>query len=161
MDTIRQDIRYAFRRLLKSPGFTVVALLTLALGIGANSAIFSVINGVLLRPLPYPDSDRLVGLFHLSEGERATMSGPNFYDLRALSKTLADAAAATRVRTILTGRGEPVRLDGAQVSGNIFDLLGVPPLLGRTLRLADNEAGGNRNVVVLSFGLWQQRFGAD
>jgi hypothetical protein len=92
METFRQDLRYAFRRLLKSPGFTSVALLTLALGIGANSAIFSVINGVLLRPLPYPEAERLVGLFHLFEGHRETMSGPNYFDVRALSQTLADAA---------------------------------------------------------------------
>src|SRR5262245_47974110 len=106
METFRQDLRYAFRRLLKSPGFTAVALLTLALGIGANSAIFSVINGVLLRPLPYPEPERLVGLFHLSGGSRETMSGPNFFDLKALTQTLADAAAISRSRVILTGRGE-------------------------------------------------------
>src|SRR5262245_58184947 len=161
MEILRQDLRYAFRRLLKSPGFTVVAVLTLALGIGANSAIFSVINGVLLRPLPYPEPERLVGLFHLTEGHRETMSGPNFFDLRAISQTLADAAAISRSRVILTGRGEPVRLDGAEVSGSLFDVLGVQPLLGRALRPDDNQHGANRHVVVLSYGLWQQRFGAD
>src|SRR5687767_1633403 len=98
MDTLRQDIRYALRRLVKSPGFTLVAVLTLALGIGANSAIFSVVNGVLLKPLPYHDPDRLVGIYHLSEGRRATMSGPNFTDVRKLSKTLGDAAAFSRGR---------------------------------------------------------------
>jgi putative ABC transport system permease protein len=131
METFRQDLRYAFRRLLKSPGFSIVALLTLALGIGANSAIFSVINGVLLRPLPYPEPERLVGLFHSFEGHRETMSGPNYFDLETLSQTMADAAAVSRSRVILTGRGEPVRLDGAEVSGSLFNVLGVKPLLGR------------------------------
>src|SRR5580765_4821076 len=108
MDSFRQDVRYAIRRLLKSPGFTIVAVLTLALGIGANSAIFSVVNGVLLKPLPYAESERLVGLYHVYEGHRATMPGPNFTDGRKLSKTLADAAAISRSRVILTGQGEPV-----------------------------------------------------
>jgi len=161
METFRQDLRYAFRRLLKSPGFSIVALLTLALGIGANSAIFSVINGVLLRPLPYPEPERLVGLFHSFEGHRETMSGPNYFDLETLSQTMADAAAVSRSRVILTGRGEPVRLDGAEVSGSLFNVLGVKPLLGRALRPEDNQPGADRRVVVLGYGLWQQRFGGD
>ena len=132
MDNLRQDVRYAFRRLIKSPAFTAVALLTLALGIGANTAIFSVVNAVLLKPLPYANPEELVGIFHLTEGRRATMSGPNFTDVRKLNTTLQDAAAYTRTRTILTGRGEPVRLDGAMVSASIFTLLGVPAKLGRT-----------------------------
>ena len=158
MDTFRQDIRYAFRRLLKSPGFTAVAVLTLALGIGANTAIFSVVNGVLLEPLPYSEPERLVGVFHFSEGRRATMSGPNFWDVAAQSTTLAASAAYARARVILTGQGEPVRLDAADVSGAFFDLLGVPPLAGRSFRHDDNQPGRPR-VAILSYGLWQQRFG--
>jgi putative ABC transport system permease protein len=158
MDTLRQDIRYAIRRLVKSPGFTAVAVLTLALGIGANTAIFSVVNGVLLKPLPFTQPDRLVGLFHVSEGRRSTMSGPNFWDLRRESQTLADAAAFSRARMILTGQGEPVRLDGADVTGSFFDLLGARPLWGRTFREDDNQPGKPK-IVVLSYGLWQQRFG--
>jgi putative ABC transport system permease protein len=160
MDNLRQDIRYAFRRLLKSPAFTVVALLTLALGIGANTAIFSVVNAVLLKPLPYPEPQQIVGIYHLSEGTRATMSGPNFTDVKKLATTLEDAGAYTRLRTILTGRGEPVRLDGAQVSASLFELLGVRPALGRTFRADENEPGKHR-VAILSHGLWLQRFGGD
>jgi putative ABC transport system permease protein len=160
MDTLRQDLRYAFRRLLKSPGFAIVALLTLSLGIGANSAIFSVINGVLLQPLPYAEPERLVRIYHFSEGQRSSMSGPNFIDLRKSSQTLADAAAIAGSRAILTGQGDPVRLDSAEVSASLFDLLGVQPLLGRTFRADENEPGKSK-VAVLSWGLWQQRFGAD
>ena len=160
MDTLRQDLKYAIRRLIKSPAFTAVALLTLALGIGANTAIFSVVHAVLLKPLPYNDPDNIVSIFHLSEGQRSTMSGPNFYDVKMQSKALVDAAAYTRARQILTGRGEPVRLDGAQVSASIFDVLGVRPLLGRTFRAGDNQPG-NTHVAILSYNLWQQRFGGD
>ena len=158
MDTFRRDLTYALRRLLKSPVFTIVAVLTLALGIGANSAIFSVVYGVLLKPLPFADPGRLVGIYHVSEGHRATMSGPNFVDVRNLSKTLVDAAAISRSRVILTGRGEPVRLDGAEVSTSFFDVLGVAPVLGRTFR-SDEGQPSHPKVVVLGFGLWQQRFG--
>jgi putative ABC transport system permease protein len=160
MDTLRQDINYACRRLFRSPGFTAVAVVTLALGIGANSAIFSVVNAVLLRPLPYAEPERLVGLHHFSEGTISSMSGPNFTDLRAMSKTMVDAAVYTRSRVILTGQGEPVRLDGARVSAGIFNVLGVPPILGRTFNADENQPGRN-NVTILSYGLWQQRFGGD
>ena len=160
MDTLKQDIRYAVRRLIKSPAFTIVALLTLALGIGANTAIFSVVHAVLLKPLPYHDPDNLLTVFHLSEGRRTTMSGPNFYDVSKQSTTLADAAAYTRSRMILTGRGEPVRLTGAQVSGPFFDVLGVRPMLGRAFRSDDNQPGRTK-VAILSYNLWQQRFGGD
>src|SRR5687767_456663 len=113
MDTLRQDIRYALRRLIKSPVFTVVALVTLALGIGANTAIFTVVNTVLLKPLPYREPDQIVGIYHVSNGRRAVMSGPNFVDVRKQSRSLEDAAAISRTRMILTGHGEPVRLDAA------------------------------------------------
>src|SRR4030095_3020358 len=101
-----QDIHYALRRLVKAPGFTFVAVVTLALGIGANSAIFSVVNGVLLKPLPFPESDRLVGVYHVSEGERAVMSGPNFTDVTRAAKSLENAAATTNTGVILTGQGD-------------------------------------------------------
>ena len=160
MDHLRQDVTYAIRRLVRAPGFTLVAMLTLGLGIGANSAIFSVVNGVLLQPLPYPESDRLVGVYHVSEGRRVVMSGPNFMDVVRASKSLESAAATTRERKILTGEGEPVRLDVAEVSASLFDVLRVRPALGRTFA-ADEDTPGKTNVVVLSNGLWQQRFGSD
>ena len=160
MDTLRQDIRYALRRLLKSPGFTIVAVVTLALGIGANTAIFSVVNGIILKPLPFPESDRLVGIYHVSEGSRVTMSGPNFTDVRKQSQTLSDAAAIARGRVVLTGSGDPVRLDAADVSASFFDILRIRPALGRTFRPDENETG-KTNVAVLSHAIWQQRFGAD
>jgi putative ABC transport system permease protein len=160
MDTIRQDIRYAFRRLIRTPAFTLVALLTLALGIGANTAIFSVVHAVLLQPLPYRAPEEIVGIYHLSEGHRATMSGPNFTDVKKLNTTLQEAAAYTRNRMILTGQGEPVRLDTAEVSASLFELLGVRAMRGRTFR-ADENQSGKTHVTVLSHELWQQRFGAD
>jgi putative ABC transport system permease protein len=160
MDTLRQDLTYALRRLIKSPGFTLVAVATLALGIGANSAIFSVVNGVLLKPLPYPEADRLVGVYHTSEGHRAVMSPPNFIDVAHAATTLENAAAVSGSRAILTGEGEPVRLDTAEVSASLFNVLRVRPALGRTFN-ADENTPGKTNVVVLSYGLWQQRFGSD
>ena len=158
MHILRQDMKYALRRLIKSPGFAIVAVLTLALGIGANTAIFSVVYGVLLKPLPFADPDRLMAVYHLSEGHRSSMSGPNFVDVRRLSHTLADAAAITRARVILTGQGEPVRLDGASVSTSFFNVLGVAPILGRTFYAEEGQTGRTK-VAVLAYGLWQQRFG--
>ena len=146
MDTIRQDIRYAFRRLIKSPAFTLVALLTLALGIGANTAIFSVVNGVLLQRLPYASPEQIVGIFHLAEGRRATMSGPNFTDVRKLNTTLQDAAAYSRTRTILTGQGEPIRLDGADTAGSA-------PLWGAGSWEVVNRSGAVPNICCSSAGL--------
>ena len=158
MDTLRQDLHYALRRLLKNPGFTAVAVLTLALGIGANSAIFSVINAVLLRPLPYPESDRLVGVFHVWQGEHAVMSPSNFLDVRQQAKTLEDAAAFDPTELTLTGAGNPVRLQGSEVSASFFNVLRVRPMLGRTFAPDENEPGKDK-VAVLSYGLWQERFG--
>jgi putative ABC transport system permease protein len=158
MDCFKQDLVYAFRRLLRTPGFTGIAIVTLALGIGANSAIFSVVNGVLLKPLPYPEADRLVGVYHVYDGHRAVMSGPNFVDAALHSRSLENAAAISRDRVILTGEGDPLRLDAADVSASLFSVLRVRPLLGRTFD-ADEDTPGKTDVIVLSHGLWQQRFG--
>jgi putative ABC transport system permease protein len=158
MDSLRQDLHYALRRLTKNPGFTAVAVLTLALGIGANSAIFSVVNAVLLRPLPYPESDRLVGMFQVWKGERAVMSPANFLDLRKQARTLEDAAAMDSTEVTITGVGDPIRVEGTEASASFFDVLRVRPLIGRTFAGDENEPGKDK-VVVLSYGLWQQRFG--
>src|SRR5215204_5131134 len=160
MDHLKQDLHYAVRRLFKSPGFTLVAVLTLALGIGANSAIFSVVNGVLLKPLPYPEPDRLVGVYHTTEGRRAVMSGPNFTDVVRAATTLESAAAISTTRMILTGEGEPARLPIARVSASLFNVLRVRPEIGRTFA-ADENTPGKTNVVILSHAVWEQRFGRD
>jgi putative ABC transport system permease protein len=160
MDYLKQDLQYALRRLLKIPGFTAVAVLTLALGIGANSAIFSVVNGVLLKPLPYPESDRLIGVYHTSDGGRATMSGPNFTDIARMATTLEAVAAIATSGAILTGEGEPTRLRIASVSAAFFDVLRVQPALGRRFNPDENTPGKTR-IVILSHALWEQRFGGD
>ena len=158
MDTLNQDLQYAFRRLVRSPGFTAVAVLTLALGIGANSAIFSVINAVLLRPLPYPEPERLVGVYQVWKGSRDVMSPANFLDIRAQTRTLDDAAAISSGEYTLTGAGDPIRLRGSEVSASFFDVLRVGAMLGRTFAADENEPGKDK-VIVLGYGLWQQRFG--
>src|SRR5688572_19085516 len=132
MDHLKQDLHYAVRRLFKAPGFTLIAVLTLALGIGANSAIFSVVNGVLLTPLPFPESDRLVGVYHVTEGKRVVMSGPNFTDIARAATTLENVAAMSTTRTVLTGEGEPERLSVAEVSAALFNVLRVHPEIGRS-----------------------------
>jgi putative ABC transport system permease protein len=158
MDILRQDLQYAFRRLLRNPTFTAVAVLTLALGIGANSAIFSVVNAVLLRPLPYPEPDRLVGMYHVWKGSREVMSPSNFLDLREQTRTLENAAAIAQADLTITGAGDPLRVPGSEVSASFFDVLRVRPLLGRTFAPDENEPG-KIGVAVISHGLWQQRFG--
>jgi putative ABC transport system permease protein len=160
MDYLKQDLQYAVRRLLKAPGFTAVAVLTLALGIGANSAIFSVVNGVLLKPLPFPESGRLVRVYHTSDGSRSSMSGPNFTDIARMATTLEGMAAISTAGMILTGVGEPTRLRVAEVSAALFNVLRVRPALGRVFN-ADENTPGRTNIVILSHALWEQRFGGD
>jgi predicted permease len=156
-----QDLRFGARMLFKQPGFTAIAVLTLALGIGANITIFSVVNSVLLRPLPYPNSDRLVFLWSdspkLNIRERASAYA-NFSEWRDQNKSFEDLAVFDPTVVTLTGAAEPEQVMSVRASANLFPLLGVAPMLGRTFT-ADEEQQRVR-VVVLSHGLWQRRFGA-
>ncbi|HEX3228968.1 MAG TPA: ABC transporter permease [Pyrinomonadaceae bacterium] len=164
METLIQDIRYGLRSLWKRPGFTAVALITLALGIGANTAIFSLINAVLIRPLPFREPDRLVWSWGniRNGGNRASVSPLDYLDYRQQNRTFEEFAAMISVplSANLTGGGEPQRLTAAGVTGNFFQAVGVQPALGRTLML-ENESTGRDQVAVLSYGLWQKRFGGD
>jgi len=144
--------------LCKNPGFTLVAVLTLALGIGANTAIFSVVNAVLLQPLPYEDPDRLVVIWN--KYLQASNSVPDYFDRREQSKTLEDIAALTIWNTNLTGSGEPVRILSSSVTASFFPVMGVQPAQGRAFRPEEDRPGNNR-VAVLSHGCWQRRFGGD
>src|SRR5213595_2675604 len=159
---ITQDLRYGLRMLWKNPGFTIVAVLALALGIGANTAIFSVVNTVLLQPLPYKNPGQLIMLWenatHLGF-PKDTPSPANFLDWRAQNTVFTVIAAMAQKDFNLTGVGEPERLDGRRVSANLFDLLGVQPRLGRRFLPEEDKPG--THVVILSYGLWQRRFGSD
>src|SRR5215216_6185658 len=158
-----QDLRYAARMLSKSPGFTFVAVLTLALGIGANTAIFSVVYGVLLRPLPYTDPDRLV-IFMQAYPQKGLntwgLSQANFAMYRDQNQSFERIAAYTSTGFNLTGDGEPERLIGANVTADFFGVFGVEPALGRTFR-PEEDTPGNNNVCVLSYSFWQRRFAGD
>jgi putative ABC transport system permease protein len=160
MDTLRQDLAYAFRRLRQAPGFTLVAVATLALGIGANTAIFSVVNGVLLKPLPYPGSERLVAVSQVWEGKREVYSPPNFLDVQSQSTSFESIAAYGGGEATLTGQGEPVSVPGAEVSASFFGVLGVQPLHGRFFRSGENDAAMAK-ILVLGHALWMERFGGD
>lgn len=163
MRTLIQDVRYGIRMLLKQPGFTLVAVITLALGIGANTAIFSVVNAVLLRPLPFPQSDQLVMVTlanPLTGGDRVPLSEADFLDWRAQNQVFEDLAAYTDNWFSLTGDGEPQRLRGAWVSAGFFSTLGAQPLVGRSF-VAGEDAPGGAPLVILSQRLWEHRFGSD
>jgi len=162
MEIFWQDLRYSLRTLWKSPGFTLIAVVALALGIGANTAIFSVVNAVLLRPLPYASPEKLVWIWETSpvnEIPQEVASYPNFNDWRQQSQSFEGMAAFAGYYQFLTGPdGTPERLSGAAVVGDFFKVLGVQPMLGRTFLPEENQ-GGNQRAVILSYGLWQQRFG--
>jgi putative ABC transport system permease protein len=161
---LSQDFRVALRGLRRTPGFTAVAVLTLALGIGANSALFSVLRSVLLRPLPYPHAAELIQVWsdHRARGrpEPEWLTPPDFLDWRDGNQTFAGMAAYQGWAPDLTGTGEPEALGGIAVTGNYFTVLGVSPAHGRLLTMADDDAGAER-VVVLSDAVWRRRFGAD
>jgi len=162
MDSLIKDIRYGFRSLWKRPGFTAIALIALALGIGANTAIFSLVNAVVLRPLPFPEPDRLVWVWGniRNGGNRASVSPLDFLDYREQNKTLENLAATMQVPVNVTGNGDPERLNAAAVTGNFFQTFGVTPVLGRGFTL-ENEKTGQDQVTVLSHDFWQRRFGGD
>jgi len=162
MDAILKDIRYGLRGLLKNPGFTLVAVLTLALGIGANAAIFSVVNAVLLKPLKFQDPDRLVIIW-----EEATFAGfptntpapGNYVDWKAQNQSFEDMAATAESSFNLTGDGEPERVAAERVTQSFFPLLGVQPLIGRVFSSDEVKAGSDNKVAILSYELWQSRYG--
>src|SRR2546422_9737158 len=161
MDTLWQDIRYAVRMMGKNLGVTGIVVVVLALGIGANTAIFSVVNAALLRPLPYADPDRLVRLSEDSPNvPQMSISYPNFLDWREQNKVFSGIAAMQFRSLNLTGKDEPERLAGRAVSAELFDVLGVKPALGRGFAPEEDRQGANP-VAIISNGLWQRRFGSD
>jgi len=160
MGTLLQDVKYGLRMLAKNPGFTVVAIITLALGIGANTAIFSVVNGVLLNPLPFSDPDRLVALYSRTpDSPRWSISYPNFLDWVHDNRSFSDLASYRMDDFNLTGTGEPERLPAEMVSATFFPLLGVKPVIGRLFR-PEEDLVGAAPVVLISGGLWKRKFGA-
>ena len=161
METLIKDIRYGIRGLRKRPGFTFVAVLTLALGIGANTAIFSVVNAVLLKPLAFKDPDRLVIVWEdaaFAGFPRNTPAPANYYDWKSQNRSFEDMAATASASFNLTGDGDPERVAAHRVSANFFPLLGVQPLLGRPFLQEEDRDGGNK-VALLSYQLWQTRYG--
>ena len=163
MDSLFQDLRFAARSLLKSPAFLIVAVSTLALGIGANTAIFSVVNGVLLRPLAFVDADRLVTLWEnnpLQNRQRANVSHPNYLEWKQQSRSFEEIAAWRSMLVTLTGGDQAERVMLALVSRELFEVLRVEPVLGRTFT-AEEDQPGVTPVVLISHGLWLRRFGGD
>ncbi|HEV2706942.1 MAG TPA: ABC transporter permease, partial [Pyrinomonadaceae bacterium] len=165
METLIQDLRYGVRMLIKGRTFTLMTILILALGIGATSAIFSVVNVILLKPLPYKDAERIVMLWEnnprLQLGiDNLPASAGNFVDWQSRTRSFEHIAALMPDAFNLTGVGDPERLAGARVSANLFQLMGVEAKPGNTFSL-DADKPENSNVVILSHSLWQRRFGSD
>lgn len=165
MGTLWQDIRYALRMLRRSPGFTAVAILTLALGIGANTAIFSAVYGLLLRPLPYADASRLVTVdaykkYSVGVMSIISFSGDGWKQIRAHAPEFEQWATYSQGEFALTGEVEPEKLSGSEVSGDFFSVLGVHPLFGRPILASDTQPA-NARVVILSYALWKDMFGSD
>src|SRR5579883_1858704 len=156
MGTILRELRYGLRTLTKSPAFSIVAVLTLALGIGASTAIFSVVDAVLLRALPYPHPENLVRVWEQApDGHRMNFADPNFDDLRAQNSTLSDLSEYEYGLLSVAGGSEPVRVQAAEVSSNFFRTLGVEPFLGRTFVAEEQQLHG-RPAVIVSYGFWQR-----
>src|SRR5215469_15061109 len=166
MNTLWLDLRYGLRMLAKSPGFTIVAVLTLALGIGAGTAVFSIVDAVLLKPLPYPHAERIVFPWRQSPPKIDLGYNEIPWGARTLQhfqrdvKTFQDVGAFEAAGFNLTGTGDPVRIDGARASAGFFRALGVAPLIGRTFIDEEDHPGHDREVI-LGYGVWQRKFGAD
>src|SRR5687768_17569637 len=161
MNTLVQELRYALRMLLKHPGVTAIAVLTLALGIGANTAIFSVVNAVLLNPLPYREPDRLVALWeNVPTHGRWRVAPANFFDWKQQNTVFEDVVAYGGASLTLTGDGEPEQLHGSRVSSGYFAVVGVEPVLGRSFAPEEYEVGRDK-VVILAHALWQRRYGGN
>jgi putative ABC transport system permease protein len=163
MDILWQDLRYGFRMLIKSPGFTLIAVLTIGIGIGANTAIFSVVNSILLRPLPYKDTERLMKVYESNEPlglGRFAVSLANYVDWKDQNKVFDDVAAYLVTSFTYASESEPARVQGAAVTSSLFNVLGVTPVMGQVFSPEEEKPGGARTVV-LSYGLWQRRFASD
>ena len=161
LESFMQDVRYGVRSLAKNPGFAVVAILTLALGIGANTAIFSVVNGVLLRPLPYPNPEQIVWFEDVQPKlAAAPLSAPEFIAYRDHNHTLSQIAAYRPLNFTFTGQGPAERLRGGVVTPQYFELFGISAAQGRNFNEADGKPGAPR-VAILTNGYWQTRFGGD
>src|SRR5208337_27068 len=160
MGTILQDLKYGLRVLAKSPGFTAAAVTTLALAIGVNTALFSVVNGVLLNPLPYAEPDRLVALYsHYANYTQSSISYPNFLDWVRDNRSFSALAAYRGDDFNLTGRGEPERVPVEMISASFFPVLGVRPSVGRTF-LPEEDQLGATPVALIGGGFWKRKFGA-
>jgi predicted permease len=161
METMLQDIRYGFRMLAKSPGFTAIAILTLTLGIGANTAIFSVVNAVLLAPLPYAEPSRLAALYESQPSfPDSSISYPNFLDWVRMNHSFTSLAAFRQEDYNLTGMGEPERVKAEMVSAEFFPVLGIPPVAGRNFRPEEDRVGA-APVALISGGFWKRKFGSE
>lgn len=163
METLWQDLRFGLRQLLSKPGVTLIAVLSLALGIGANTAIFSLVDAVLLRPLPFHEPDRLVMVWEDATQvgfPRNTPAPANYADWKSQNKTLEDMAALNWRNYALTDEGEPEKVEAQGVTANFFSLLGVKPVLGRSFTAEEDKPGADQ-VALISYGLWQRRFGGD
>jgi hypothetical protein len=158
MRNLLYDIRYALRQLRRSPGFTVTAVLTLALAIGANVVVFGVLDALVLQPLPIPQADRVV---QIQRPNGISMSYPNYRDIRDWNRTFSGVAVYRLARIGLDAAGSAQTAWGYEISGNYFDMLGVKPALGRLLHPADDEKKNGSQVVVLSYACWKARFGGD
>src|SRR6516162_4261559 len=158
MGTLLQDFRYAIRTLGRSPGFAAIAIPTLAIGIGANTAIFSVVQAVLLNPLPFAHAERVVSVSETWRGASGSVSAGNFVDLKASSRSFERLAAARYATFNLAESGTPERVDGARVTADFFDVFGARPRQGRIFRPEEDRPGAER-VAVLSDRMWRSRLG--